>query len=53
MEPVNILNGEGGSLPNYSVSKCSEYSESTPMARDIDLISVFKVIFDKKYWKLN
>ncbi|XP_023346465.1 ionotropic receptor 25a [Eurytemora carolleeae] len=33
----------GGSLPNYSLSKCSEYTETTPVARSIDLLSVFKV----------
>lgn len=40
---TNVFNDEGGSLPNYSVSKCSEYTETTPMARSIDLLSVFKV----------
>jgi len=40
---TNVFNDEGGSLPNYSLSKCSEYTETTPVARSIDLLSVFKV----------
>ena len=40
---TNVFHDKGGSIPDYSVAKCSEYTETTPMARNIDLLSVFKV----------